>query len=250
MRPGLAAPLRSLAAAGTFLTRLPIPARAGCTSVVAGAGAFGVVGAGIGALVGGTTALLYHIEPAAIAAAVAVALELLLTGALHLDGLADSADGLGAHGRERALAAMRDHALGAYGVCAIALDLLLKTAALAALAPDALAATVAALSLSRAAALPLARTLPYARTGAGTGRELSEELGWSAVLAAVLSACAIALAVLGIQALALIGAAALVTLAVGLICKRRLAGVTGDTLGAAIELAGTTCLIVAAGLAR
>lgn len=245
------APVRALGAATAFLTRIPTPASwALPCEMVAGAPAFPLVGAAIGALVGATAALLHHALGAAAAAGVAVALEVALTGALHLDGLADSADGLGAHDRQGALAAMRDHALGTYGVCALVLDLLLKTAALSTLEPNPLPATIAALALSRAAALWLAAALPYARPSGGTGRQLSEELGWGAVLAASLSACAIALAVLGVKALALIAAAAVATLAIGVLSRRRLGGVTGDTLGAAIELAGTSCLLVAAGLAR
>ncbi len=249
--PDSSCPARALASATAFLTRLPMPASSvSPAGIVAGAPAFPLVGGALGGVVGGSAALLARVEPAPVAAAIAVALEVLLTGALHLDGLADSADGLGARERERALAIMREHALGAYGVCAIVLDLLLKTAALSALQPDPLAATIAALALSRAVALPLAAALPYARSDDGIGRVLSERLHWPAALAAALLAAAIAVAALGTQAAALIVAAAFVTCTVALISRRRLAGITGDTLGAAIELTATVCLLVAAGLAR
>jgi adenosylcobinamide-GDP ribazoletransferase len=247
----LGVPLRAVTAATAFLTRVPMPASlAGPAEMVAGAPAFPLVGAALGALVGETAALLGRVEPAAVAAGIAVLLEVLLTGALHLDGLADSADGLGARGREHALAAMRDHALGAYGVCAIVLDLLLKTVALGALKPDPLAATIAALSVSRAAALPLAAALPYARPDSGTGQVLSERLRWPAALTAALLAGAIAVAALGAQAVGLLAAAALMALTVAIVSRRRLGGITGDTLGAATELTATACLLVAAGLAR
>ena len=236
----------------TFLTRVPLPASWGASAnIVAGAPAFPLVGALLGAAVAGTAGLLVRVEPPAIAAAIAVGLEILLTGALHLDGLADSADSLGARDRERSLLIMRDHALGTYGVAAIVLDLLLKVAALSVLARSPLAATIAAFSLSRAISLPIAAALPYARPGqGGTGRQLSERLGWRTALAGLALGCAIAIAALGLEGVALIGSALLVALAIGVGCHRRLQGVSGDTLGAAVELSATACLLVAAGFAQ
>jgi adenosylcobinamide-GDP ribazoletransferase len=247
----LSAPLRSAACAITFLTRLPLPASWGASAdVLAGAPAFPLIGALIGALVGVTADLLAEVEPAAAAAAIAVALEALLTGALHLDGLADSADGLGARERERALQIMRDHTLGTYGVSAVVLDLLLKTAALSALARSPLA-VIAALSLSRAIALPVAVALPYAAPmRGGTGHLLSERLRWPPALAAVAIGAGIAVAALGPEGFALTSASLAVAIVVAAACRRRLGGITGDTLGAAVELAATACLLLAAGWAR
>src|SRR4051812_24910218 len=109
--------LRALAAAVSFQTRLPI----GRVVVVDGedvarAGvAFPLVGAAIGAAVGGVfVGLAPHLSPLP-AAGLALVLGALLTGALHLDALADTADALGAATRERALEIMRDHSIGAYG---------------------------------------------------------------------------------------------------------------------------------------
>jgi adenosylcobinamide-GDP ribazoletransferase len=252
--PRLGAPLRSAAAATTFLTRLPLPASWGAPAdMVSGAPAFPLVGALLGALVGLAVNLLARVEPTAAAAAIGVALELALTGALHLDGLADSADSLGARGREHALEIMREHTLGTYGVAAIVLDLALKTVALATLVHDPLA-VLAAFSVSRAVALPLAVVLPYARDArdarAGTGRLMSERLRWPAALAGMAIGAGIAIGARGIEGAALAGTALLVAAVVGAACRRRLGGVTGDTLGAAVELAGSACLLVAAGWAR
>jgi len=219
--------------------------------MVAGAPAFPLVGAGLGAAIGVTAQLLGRVEPAIIAATVAVGVEAILTGALHMDGLADSADSLGGRSRDRALAIMRDHTLGTYGVVALALNLLLKTAAIAALEPGPVAATVAALSLSRATALPLAAALPYARAQeSGTGRLLTERLQWPGALAAVLIASAVAVVALGGEGPVLVGTAAGVALLGAVACHRRLGGVTGDTLGAVVEVSATACLLVAAGFAR
>src|SRR5438105_10756168 len=132
----VASELRALAVALSFLTRVPVGRWIDLDGDdVARAGAvFPVVGAGVGAAVGGTTAALAEPLSPLLAAGLALAVGAVLTGALHLDALADTADALGARTRERALEIMRDHALGAYGAAALALDLLVKAAALAALA--------------------------------------------------------------------------------------------------------------------
>src|SRR5690349_572464 len=123
--------VRPLLAAVAFLTRIPVR---GAFDVGAGAALFPLVGAGIGAAVGGTAYGLAQVLPALAAAGAALAIGALLTGGLHLDGLADSADALGGRSREDALAIMRDHAIGSYGAAALVLDLVVKAAALAALA--------------------------------------------------------------------------------------------------------------------
>jgi adenosylcobinamide-GDP ribazoletransferase len=231
-----------------FLTRLPVPgSKPLCgPGFAAAAPWFPAVGAVLGAAVGGVAAGLALALPALLAATIAVALELVLTGALHVDGLADSADGLGGHDRERSLQIMRDHALGAYGASALTLDLLAKVVALGALAGDgAVLPVVAAFALSRAAPLPLAAALPYARPGPGTGRALTDHLGPRGAAAGVALAAVIAAATTGPWAAATFACAAAVTGAIGLVARRRLGGVTGDVMGAAIELTATLALIAA-----
>jgi adenosylcobinamide-GDP ribazoletransferase len=223
-----------------FLTRLP--AGGGALSARAAIW-FPVVGAALGALVGGVAIGLERGLPPLLAGALAVAVELAITGALHVDGLADSADGLGARDREHALRIMRDHSLGAYGASALVLDLLAKAAALGALAERGeLLPVVAAFALARAAPLPLAAALPYARPGEGTGRALADGLGPVAAAFGVALAAAVAVVAGAYAALA---AAVLVTAAIGLLARRRLGGVTGDVMGAAIELTATAALIAA-----
>jgi adenosylcobinamide-GDP ribazoletransferase len=233
-------------AAAGFLTRLPIGRRAAPDDLVRGAVLFPLVGAAIGACVGGTALAAAAVLPPLIAGCVAVAVELALTGALHADGLADSADGLAGRDREHSLAIMRDHALGTYGGAALALDLVLKAAALGALAQDdALLPIVAAFALSRAVALPLAATLPYARADDGTGRLLARRVSRGRAIAAAALATALTLAVLPwLAAAAAIGCAIAVATAVATATRRRLGGVTGDVMGAAIELTATLALVV------
>lgn len=238
----------SLAAAGAFLTRLPLRAGAdaGGEDLARAAPLFPLVGASIGALVGGAALGLADVLPPLLAGLLAVALELLLTGALHVDGLADSADGLGGHDPERSLAIMRDHALGSYGAAALVLDLALKAAALGFLADaDAFGATVAALALSRLAPLPLAWLLPYARPEGGSGRLLAGRLGAAEVLAGAALALLLATAAAGLTGLAAAAAAGGAIALVGLASRHRLGGVTGDVMGAAVEISATVALLVA-----
>ena len=219
-----------------FLTRLPV---GGGALTPRAAVWFPIVGAALGALVGAAAVGLAELVPPLVAGALAVALEAIVTGALHLDGLADSADGLGGRDRERALAIMRDHAVGAYGSSALTLDLILKAAALGALAERGdVVSVIAAFAVARAAPLPLAAALPYARAD-GTGRAL-DRLSWTAATAGVVLAAAAA--VIAPETLA---AAAVVTAAVWWFARRRLGGVTGDVLGAAVELGATAALIAA-----
>jgi adenosylcobinamide-GDP ribazoletransferase len=172
-----------------------------------------------------------------------VAVGAVLTGVLHLDALADTADALGAHTREDALEIMRDHALGAYGVVALVLDLAGKTAALAVLTQrhDALPVAVCAVASARLAPVLLSTALPYARPGAGLGRALGGT-GWPRAAAAV--AIAVVLCVL-LHAPFVLAAVAAVALAVGLAARRWLGGITGDVLGASAELSELAALVLA-----
>ena len=241
MRAGRAA----LAAVG-FLTLVPVGrARLGGDDVARGALLFPLVGAGIGALAGLLATGLDARLGVLLAAALAVALEAVLTGAIHLDALADTADGVGARTRERALAAMREPAIGAYGAVVLGLDLLVKTAAVAAVAagPEPVLALAAAFALGRAAPLALASAFPYAREDEGIGRALA---GRPVLAAGVALGLAVAVVLVGVRGLWLVGGAALAVAALALVA-RRLGGVTGDVLGASAELGTTFALVAAAG---
>jgi adenosylcobinamide-GDP ribazoletransferase len=242
--------LRPAAAAVSFLTRVPLGRfELAADDVARGAFLFPVVGAGIGAFVALAAEWVAGPLAAFLAAVVAVALEAVLTGAIHFDALADAADGLGAHSRERALEIMRDPAIGSFGALALVLDALLKVGAIAMLvAGDALLPVLAAFALGRTAPLLLGLTLPYARAGGGSGRALTDGRVWSRA-GGIALAGAIAAAALRWNALAVAGAAAAVTVVIGLGARRRLGGVTGDVLGAAAELATAAGLLAAAATA-
>jgi adenosylcobinamide-GDP ribazoletransferase len=245
----LEAALRAATGALSFLTRLPVGRLVAVDGddVARGALLFPVVGAGIGALVGLVVVGLDARLTVLVAAGIAVALETVVTGAIHLDALADGADGLGAGSSERALAVLREPAIGAFGAAALVVDLLVKTAALAAVAagPASVLAVAAAFGLGRSAPLALGWALRYARPEGGSGSALTGGTGRISRAVGVGLGIGLAVAALGLRGIALVGAAAAATAVVGLTAQRRLGGVTGDVLGAATELATTVALVAA-----
>ncbi len=175
--------------------------------------------------------------------------------ALHLDGLADTADGLTAsYDRERALEIMRRGDIGPAGVATLVFVLLLQVAAGAALVgrPSGVLASVVLLCLGRCSLLiTCARGVPAARAG-GLGAVVA---GVVPRVAGVLAGSAAAAAAAGVLALtgrpwwqgaAAVAVAAAVLVALTVRCFRRLGGITGDVLGAGVEVAACVLLVVAA----
>jgi adenosylcobinamide-GDP ribazoletransferase len=243
-----ASPLLPLAAATAFLTRVPVGrfVELDGRAVTRAAPLYPLVGAAIGALAGGVVDVLAGPLPPWAAATTGVALAALLTGGMHLDALADTADALGGSTRERRLEIMRDPSIGSFGAAALVLVLVLEISLLAQLgARDlALVSFTAAGALSRWSALPIAFALPYARDE-GQGRSLTTGISLGAVLLGLAVAAAIAAIALSSGAAAALGAAAGVALVMGFFYRRWLGGITGDALGAATTLAQTACLVAA-----
>jgi adenosylcobinamide-GDP ribazoletransferase len=248
-----AASVRAGAGAVSFLTRVPLGRLVDLdgADVARGAVVFPLVGAAVGALSGGVALLAEQGLPSFVAAALAVAAAALVTGAMHLDALADTADALGARRREEALAIMRDSRIGSFGATALALDVIVKVGCVAALVDrgHVLATLIAAGALSRGVSPPLASVLPYPRVEGGPGSVLTGQTSRAAASAAALLAAAVALLVWWPSGGWLVVAAAAVAVALGLWYRRWLGGATGDCLGAATELCETAVLVVAVALA-
>jgi len=177
--------------------------------------------------------------PPVLADAVTVALSVVLTRGLHLEGLADTADGLGSGvTTERALEIMKDSRAGSFAVMAVALDLLLRWAALMAL-PGSIKfqALILVPVLSRWAMVYTVYQSPYARKdGEGLARPFAEGLTKLHMVVAAFSALAISVALMWwIGGAAFLGVS-LVALVVKLYCYGRLGGITGDLLGALNEV--------------
>jgi len=241
------AALRATLASVAFLTRIPVANRIDLDArdVARGAALFPLVGGVVSGAAGLVCDLLAGPLPSLVAGAIAVGVAAILTGAMHLDALADSADALGATTRAEALEIMRDHAVGAFGTIALVLVCLVDAAALGALGSIEKAAVVslAAGAAGRAAMLPLGRFLPYARPGQGQGRVL-EHLGTAGLVLGVLVAVVLALPA-GWAGFAGLGTAAVVALTLGLYYRYWLGGVTGDLLGASAKLGETMALLAA-----
>ncbi|THF74943.1 adenosylcobinamide-GDP ribazoletransferase [Cohnella fermenti] len=262
-------PFRAFGAALQFLTRLPVPRFMAPVSHEAAdfrrsAPYYPAAGLAIGLLLAAAAWLLAWALPPWPAAVLLTAAWVALSGGLHLDGLMDTADGLLSHrSRERMLEIMKDSRVGAMGVAAGALALLLRAALLASLlemAPGALIALglIAIPIWSRAFLVTAIAGWPYARAeGAGLGglfRAVKAKQAWAAaLLSAVLTSAALA-AVRAWSpagsALALLLAAA-VAYGLGALlassAARKLGGLTGDVYGAlneSIELALLLALVV------
>jgi adenosylcobinamide-GDP ribazoletransferase len=242
---------RAALAAVTFLTRVPVGRRLEleAADVCRGSALFPLVGAGIGAAAGGVAAVAVQVLPPLAAGGLAIGAGALLTGALHLDALADTADALGGMSRERALGIMGDHRIGSFGAVSLALDLIIRASVVGGLAVAgvAVAALAAAGACSRALAPVLAAALPYARAGA-PDHPLSAVWSWKAAAMASALGLAIPVLLLGVVGLAAAAVVTAVALVLGLFYYRWLGGVTGDCLGAAIEVAETLALAVALAL--
>jgi adenosylcobinamide-GDP ribazoletransferase len=239
------APIRAALAATAFLTRVPVGrvTALDARDVARGAPLFPLVGAVVGGATGLLVDLLVPAVPGLVAGALGVGLAALLTGAMHLDALADTADALGGTTRERALEIMRDHSVGAFGAVALIVVCLVDASALAALGAgdNAFVAGLVAGAAGRAAILPVARALPYAREGGGQGRVL-DGIGWATVLVAL--ALAVLLGVAGgLPGLIALGAATVTAAALAIFVRSWLGGVTGDTLGASAKLCETAALV-------
>jgi len=197
---------------------------------------FPLVGAAVGAVAGGVRLLLATPLGAAVATVLAMIALVTVTGALHQDGLADTADALGARGgRARRLEVMRDSATGVFGALAlIAWALLLFTTIAALDGERALRALIVACALARWAALLHAAAASPARSdGLGAALHVSR----TAVAMATLTSVALALAVCGLVAGASAIGAALLFAAFSVPCARRVfGGRTGDTLGATVAV--------------
>jgi adenosylcobinamide-GDP ribazoletransferase len=241
-------PLHPLAAATAFLTRIPVGRVVDIDSraIARAAALYPLVGAAVGAAGGAVVDVLAGPLPTWSAAVVGVGVAALLTGAMHLDALADTADALGGMTRERRLEIMRDHAVGAFGVIALVLVLLLEISLLAELGERdlALVSFAAAGACSRWAALPLAVLLPYARPH-GEGHSFASDISPGSMLVGLTVAAAVSTLALGTDAAAMLGAAVGVALVLGVFYRRWLGGVTGDMLGAATALAQAACLAAA-----
>jgi len=243
--------IRQLQMALAFLTRLPA-GRIDGTAKQIGRSArwFPVIGAVLGAVYAAAVALLSPLFSPLIVGVLIVAFDALLTGAMHFDGLADTADGLGAgRTRDDVLCIMRDHAIGSYGACALMLAIALKVATIGAVIGTATAipALLLAPAHGRWSAVLSSALASYARPVADdTPKSVGSParfIGYRELAIATMIMLPVALALRPRRGGAAFLTGAVVIAAWTWICHRKIGGVTGDTLGAGVEL--SECIVLA-----
>ncbi|HVA64843.1 MAG TPA: adenosylcobinamide-GDP ribazoletransferase [Terriglobales bacterium] len=228
--------MKSLYATVQFLTRLPLPAWPAAARRPLRAHWFGVVGLVIGALLAALDLILRPWLPIVPRIVVVLACNALLTGGMHLDGLADTADALGGFGTERALAIMRDSRIGSYGVLALLAAWGLQASLLCALPPAALTAALFLAPGWGRASMAVSAALSRPARPDGLGAAFIGAAGVSAAglgALAALTPVVVAALLCGGRPPLIAGLAALLLAAsFAAVCRRRFGGQTGDTLGA------------------
>jgi len=215
---------------------------------------FPTVGAALGILIWVALAALQQLTdwPTGLAV-VAVGMGILLTRGLHLDGLADWADGFwGGWNRERILAIMKDASLGTFGTVALILILLAKWCSIVALIENAaMQWIILAMIASRAVQVDLAVTQHYARPEGGTGAAFITGTSRTQWIPAAWTALLLVVVCGGFawRPLAALAAAIGLGRCLGNWSRRKIGGITGDILGAASEITETMVLMLGAALA-
>jgi adenosylcobinamide-GDP ribazoletransferase len=232
------APTQDLAVACVLLTRLPLPRLpdSAFDHQIRAVWAFPIIGTLLGGIAAATGLLALSLGlPIPVAAGLILAAQIIMTGAMHEDGLADTADGLwGGLTRARRLEIMKDSATGTYGVLALILSTGLRWTALAALLPVGIMPVIVSAILSRSLLPALMAALPHARSDG-----LSHRVGtptWLGAASSILIGAILGWGLFGpVVAVALLCAAAPVLL-LAFIAYSRIGGQTGDILGAAQQL--------------
>jgi cobalamin 5'-phosphate synthase/cobalamin synthase len=244
--------IRQFRIALAFLTRLPV-GRIECTAKEIGRSArwFPLAGAILGGVYAAVAALLSPLFSPLILAVLIVALDALLTGAMHFDGLADTADGFGAgRTRDDVLRIMRDHAIGSYGTCALMLAIAFKIATLATVigTASAIPALLLAAANGRWSAVLSSALASYARPVTDDKSKSvgspARFIGYGELAIATMIVLPVALALRPWRGGVAFLTGAVVIAAWTWICHRKIGGVTGDTLGAGVEL--SECIVLAA----
>lgn len=236
--------MNGLRVAFGFLTVLPVPG--GRWEPARAVAWYPVVGVVLGAAAGASAFAAFEIAAPPLAATLTIAVWVVLTGGLHLDGLADTADAAFAPmDRERRLAILRDVHHGTFATVAVALVLLLKFGALAAMDGRTAAAAVALSIVAPRAALPLVmRTFPRGRDS-GLGATSRPGATPIAVIAGAATALAAGTVTFGVAGAGMAVGTTVLGLSIAAWLRARFGGLTGDCYGAIVECAEAAALIAA-----
>jgi len=242
--------VKSCAAAFRFLTIIRLPSTFGddAEDLEASVIFFPLVGSVLGLAAAAAAWLLWQLFPPFAASSMLVVLLFSFSGALHLDGLADTADGFfSSRPREMILEIMRDSRIGVMGVAALFAVLLLKVSSLSAMdGSKALKAAFIIPLAGRCTMVVMMRLLPYVRSQGGLGTRFYARINGLPAYLGVTVLLLLCFVVYGYAGLALAGLVLAVLLLFSLFCFRKIGGATGDTLGAACEIAETTVAVICA----
>ncbi len=231
-----------------FLTIIKVREDPGLTGEQLGSSMayFPLVGLVIGLVLAGVRIGASYILPTVLADTLVIIAFVIITGALHLDGFADTVDGLaGGKDRERILAIMKDSRIGSFAVIGLILLLLLKVFALMEVPASLKTGTLIIVPvLGRWSTVQLAALFPYARSGYGTAQAFVGFTGKLEYLVASLMTALIVVGLFLMKGVVIMAIAGALTFGIGLFSKRRIGGVTGDILGATCELVEVTTLIL------
>jgi adenosylcobinamide-GDP ribazoletransferase len=223
--------------AASFLTIIPVQSHSASANEVTGSfGWFPLIGFVIGAVLAGTDYLLALFIAPPVRSVLSILALTGITGAVHLDGLADTADAFGAGGdRQRALAILRDSRIGTFGAAALLFVLALKIAALASAADSRRIALYLAPGIARWAAVAVPYQLDYLRQDGAGSLLLGIESERNLRLASIITLLGLlpAGAMLAIRAIVI---TAILVWMFRVFYRRWLGGVTGDLIGAASEV--------------
>jgi len=244
--------LKRVLAALQFLTNIPLPGRREIEAADLGRSAvyFPFIGLIIGLMLVALNWLLRLGLPSAVVNTLLLAFLVIITGALHLDGLADTCDGMaGQKSVEDRWQVMRDSRVGAFGIAGIVLLLLVKYASLNSLPTSLIVSTLIFMPVVSRWAMTYSIFLyPYARPS-GLGTVFKQETTRTGFIMATITTLAVALALLPwwqLTGLVVILCVWLITVLLAIYFKRKFSGLTGDNYGAISEVAevGTLILII------
>jgi adenosylcobinamide-GDP ribazoletransferase len=234
-----------------FLTIVPVPGREATGAGALGRSAwwFPPVGLGLGACLVAADHVFALAFPPLLGAVLLVSLWKILTGGIHLDGLADVLDGLAGPNAERRIAIMRDSRIGVFGVAGLVLCVLIAATAIDALPVGRRAAILLlAPAVGRLAPILIGPLFPPATPGEGSGASFLEALSPWAAPVWVAGLWMLTAALLGPWGGLLLSVALLSVLLWATWLARRLGGMTGDALGSSVELGELSTLVAAAAL--
>jgi len=234
-------------AALQFLTIISIPWRRDAQKAQLGhcVGYFPMVGLFMGLILAGLSWILRFVLPPGIVNALSLVMLVILTGALHLDGFADTCDGLAGHKTvEDRWQIMRDSRVGGFGVIGIALLLLTKFVSLSSIPEELMMASLVLMPVaSRWVMVYAVFAYPYARTS-GLGKAFKKGVRWPDFIVATIVTIAISVVTMQLIGLAVLAIVWLIAVVLAVYLNKTFAGLTGDNYGAINEIAEVSTLII------